>query len=65
MSEITWRKASFSAHAGECVEVALLPDGSIGLRDSKDPKGPILRFTRGEMDAFSRGVEAGEFDTFR
>lgn len=43
----------------------MLPDGSIGFRDSKDPTGPVLRFTRGEMDAFSRGVEAGEFDTFR
>jgi hypothetical protein len=46
------------------VEVAELADGGIGVRDSKDPNGPVLRFTRGEFIAFVRGVEAGEFDDF-
>ena len=64
-STATWRKSSFSLANGECVEVAELPDGTIGVRDSKDPGGPVLTFTRGEIDAFVRGVEAGEFDGFR
>jgi hypothetical protein len=59
-----WRKSSFSSIA-ECVEVAVLDDGRIGVRDSKDPGGGTLAFTRAEMDAFVKGVMAGEFDDYR
>ena len=34
----------------------------IALRDSKDPDGPKLYFTRSEFAAFRRGLVAGEFD---
>ncbi|MEO3886024.1 DUF397 domain-containing protein [Nonomuraea sp. B5E05] len=34
----------------------------IALRDSKDPEGPKLYFTRSEFAAFRRGIMAGEFD---
>lgn len=61
---IRWKKASHSRSNGECVEVATLSDGSVAVRDSKDPDGAVLRFTRGEMLAFVRGVRAGEFDEF-
>lgn len=44
-----------------CVEVAEIGD-NVALRDSKDPAGPVLHFTRGEMLAFLRGAKAGEFD---
>jgi len=50
---------------GECIELALLTDGSIGVRDSKDPDGGVLRFSRGEFDAFVKGASAGEFDHLR
>jgi Domain of unknown function (DUF397) len=60
-----WLKSSFSFGNGECVELALLDDGAIGVRDSKDPHGAVLRFTRGELDAFARGIVAGEFDHLR
>jgi len=33
----TWRKASYSAGQGACVEVAIFQDGAIGVRDSKRP----------------------------
>lgn len=60
---LTWRKASASSdQGGNCVEVADLPGGGQAVRDSKDPDGPMLRFTAAEWAAFSSGVRAGEFD---
>jgi hypothetical protein len=59
-SALAWRTSSFS-DGMQCVEVALSGD-HIAVRDSKDPSGPILRFTRGEMLAFLQGAKAGEFD---
>lgn len=56
-----WRKSSFSGQAGDCVEFADLGD-AIGVRDSKDRKGPVLRFTRHEIAALLAGCKAGEFD---
>ncbi|WP_442811508.1 MULTISPECIES: DUF397 domain-containing protein [unclassified Streptosporangium] len=32
------------------------------LRDSRNPDGPKLFFTRSEWDAFVGGVKLGEFD---
>ncbi len=45
-----------------CVEVVVLPDGSVMVRDSKDPQGPSLHFTGAEWDAFLDGAMKGEFD---
>jgi hypothetical protein len=59
-----WVKSSLSFSNSNCVEVANLPDGGIGVRDSKDSEGPVLRFTPGEWDAFLGGVRNGEFDSF-
>ena len=55
-----WIKSGRSGNGGNCVEVALLGDG-VAVRDSKDPDGPVLRFTRAEWAAFTDGVRAGEF----
>jgi Domain of unknown function (DUF397) len=38
---IAWRKSSYSAESGACVEVAPTPDRVL-VRDSKDPDGPAL-----------------------
>ena len=58
-----WRKSSYSgSNGGACVEVAALPDGTMALRDSKDPVGPKLAFTADEWAAFTASVKAGEFD---
>lgn len=59
-----WIKSSLSFSNSNCVEVASLSDGEIGVRDSKDPQGPFLRFTPGEWHAFLGGVRKGEFDGF-
>ena len=62
--DLYWVKSSLSFSNSNCVEVAGLPDGQIGLRHSKDPEGPVLRFTPGEWHAFLGGVRNGEFDSF-
>jgi hypothetical protein len=59
-----WFKSSLSGACGDCVEVASLPSGGIGVRDSKDVRGPVLRFTPSEWNAFIGGVRMGEFDRF-
>jgi hypothetical protein len=46
---------------GEYVEIARLPDGGAAMRNSNDP-ATILFFTRAEWDAFTGGVNDGEFD---
>ena len=59
-----WIKSSLSYANGNCVEVASLPGGEIGVRDSRDSAGPVLRFTSDEWHAFLGGVRNGEFDSF-
>jgi len=54
-----WRKSSRS-ESGNCVEVAFADD-QVLVRDSKDPGGPVLSFSRAEWDAFLGGVWDGEF----
>lgn len=58
----SWIKSSLSYAAGNCVEVASLRRGEIGVRNSRDSAGPVLRFTPDEWHAFLGGVRNGEFD---
>lgn len=60
--DLKWRKATASNSFSNCVEVAPLPDGGVALRNSRDKNGPVLRYTRGEWEAFVLGAKAGEFD---
>jgi hypothetical protein len=57
--KVTWRKSERSNGGAYCVEVA---DRGVAVRDSKDPLGPQLLFTRQEFAAFAEGVRDGEFD---
>jgi hypothetical protein len=59
---IRWIKASASAGNGACVEVASIKEDEILVRNSRDPEGPILSFTKAEWVAFVAGAKAGEFD---
>ncbi len=59
--EPAWRKALSSVGNGACVELAPV-DGMVAIRDSKDPAGPILRYTAAEWHAFLDGAKKGEFD---
>jgi hypothetical protein len=56
-----WVKSSLSFANGNCVEVAALPDGGVGVRNSRDPDGLVLRFTADEWRAFLGGVRNSEF----
>jgi Domain of unknown function (DUF397) len=48
-----WRKSSYSGYNGNCVEVADLGAGRIGVRDSKAGAGsPVLQFSRADWAAF-------------
>jgi len=57
-----WYKSSFSANGRNCVEVRIMPDGAVAVRDTKDQAGPALVFTQTEWAAFLAGAQQGEFD---
>jgi hypothetical protein len=59
-----WVKSSLSFANGNCVEVAALAGGEVGVRNSRDRAGAVLRFTGDEWQAFVGGVANGEFDQF-
>jgi Domain of unknown function (DUF397) len=56
---LTWRKNSYSEEAGngtDCVEVAELSGGLVGVRDSKNPDAGHLTFTRTALAALLRTI---------
>jgi len=59
-----WYKSSYSGSSSTCVEV-LFVDGVDGteahVRNSRQPDGPALAFSRAEWEAFELGVFSGEF----
>lgn len=56
---IIWRKSTTSG-GSNCVEVAFA-DESVLLRNSRDPLGSVLSFSRQEWVAFLEGASKGEF----
>ncbi|MEW9547499.1 DUF397 domain-containing protein [Nonomuraea sp. NPDC050783] len=50
-----WRISSH-CNSGSCVQVALLPTGTVGVRDTKDADGPILTFSTGDWEDFVKRV---------
>jgi hypothetical protein len=61
-STVRWVKSSASNGSATCVETASVEEGEILVRNSNDPEGPILAFTKAEWVAFIIGAKAGEFD---
>jgi Domain of unknown function (DUF397) len=64
MIDPMWVKSSLSFANGNCVEVSDQPEGTIGVRNSREREGPVLNFTVDEWQAFLGGVRNGEFDDF-
>lgn len=62
LSGAKWFKSSRSGASKDCVEIAFLDGGIVGVRDSKNPAGPALVFTPAEWQAFTAGVADGEFN---
>lgn len=51
-----WRKSSYSLSNGHCVEVSRL-DGGVGVRDSKNMNGPVLRIEARAWTAFLENIK--------
>lgn len=61
ISQDHFRKSSFSAGSG-CVEVCLLPEGDIAVRDSKHPDVTPNHYSATAWKAFLAGIRTREFD---
>ncbi|WP_026151110.1 DUF397 domain-containing protein [Streptomyces prunicolor] len=57
-----WECPWSGTNGGQCLEAMDLGDGRIALRQSTDPHGPALIFTKAELGAFVSGAKAGKAD---
>ncbi|MBC6460518.1 DUF397 domain-containing protein [Actinomadura sp. HBU206391] len=62
LHEARWQKAHRSNSQGNCVEIAELPGERIAVRNSRHPEGPVLIYTRPEIEALILGAKDGDFD---
>lgn len=60
LGDVQWRSAGNIEGTG--VEIARLADGQIAVRNSADPDGPALIYTRAEIEALIGGAQDGDFD---
>jgi len=62
LREDVWRKSSYSADSGACVEITRRSPWVMGVRDSTDIGGPRIFFTIAEWKTFTcriKNVESG------
>lgn len=57
-----WRKSRHSNPSGNCVELAELEDGRVAVRNSRDPNGVMLVYTRADFAHFVAAAKDGDFD---
>jgi hypothetical protein len=54
-----WRRSTRTYGGSNCVEVAVLSGERIDVRDSKNPRGAVLRFSSADWNAFVSGIRGG------
>ncbi|WP_433498912.1 DUF397 domain-containing protein [Sphaerimonospora sp. CA-214678] len=59
-----WRKSRHSNPNGNCVELTVLPNERVAMRNSRHPAGPVLIYGISDIAGFIRSVKEGEFDDF-
>ncbi|MFC6085088.1 DUF397 domain-containing protein [Sphaerisporangium aureirubrum] len=63
LERAAWRKATKSGpNQGNCLEVAPLSGGRVGLRDTEAPEKAPFVVSASVWDAFVDGAKKGEFD---
>ena len=58
---IRWRKSSHSGAGNNCVEIAQLV-ATYAIRDSKNPGGGHLTFSRSAWEALIADIKVGRYD---
>ena len=58
----TGTRVHSAAPEGNCVELAALPGEQIAMRNSRDPSGPVLIFTKAQLKDLIDLVKLGSFD---
>jgi uncharacterized protein DUF397 len=61
VGELSWIVA-LACNGGACIRVASQGD-QIVIGDSKNPKGPVLTYSRDEWKAFANGIREGDFNS--
>jgi uncharacterized protein DUF397 len=57
--EPAWRKSTYSAYNGNCVEVAVIAGQLVGVRDTRDQgAGPVLTFEAASWQDFLARVKS-------
>lgn len=58
--ERRWRRSSRCSNEGNCVELAHIQPGTVGVRDTKNgTEGPVLAFSTAEFAIFATKVKDG------
>lgn len=60
MSQLNWRKSTFSENQANCVELAAAPDG-VHIRESDEPDA-VVRTTPAALGGFIRAIKTGRLD---
>jgi hypothetical protein len=62
LNDATWRKSTHSGAVGNCVELAVVTGGLVGIRNSRNPHGPVLIHNRTELTALLAYIKNGKLD---
>ncbi|GAB2920283.1 DUF397 domain-containing protein [Streptomyces mayteni] len=59
---VAWWKSSRSDTGAQCVELGVVDDEIVAVRDSKAPTGPALLLSRGQVRDLVAVVTSGRWD---